>query len=220
MNFSVVIPAYNAAGSLRPLIERTLPYVPPHRIVVIDDGSVDETSVVATSFGVLLRTHEKNRGKGAALQTGFSAVTESDSDAAITMDADLQHQPEEIPKFISAFADTGCDIIIGNRLHDTTGMPLHRRFSNTVTTALVGLRTGADVADSQCGFRLLSRRVITNIRLEATGFEAETELLIKAARSGCTFGSVPIRTIYAGEKSHMTHVATTIKFLQVLLRQY
>jgi glycosyltransferase involved in cell wall biosynthesis len=136
------------------------------------------------------------------------------------MDADLQHQPEDIPRFIEEYTRTKYDVIIGSRLHDKKGMPIHRILSNTITTGLVRLRTGANISDSQSGFRFITRTILEQIRLQSTGFEAETEFLIKATALGISFGSIPIETIYAGEKSNMTHLQTTINFIKVLFKRY
>ena len=220
MNVAVIIPAYNAANSLPKLLQRTLRFVPNKNIIVVNDGSRDATISIAEQFGVRVISHETNRGKGAALQTGFNTVLNENIDAVITMDADLQHQPEEIPNFITLHGITQKDIIIGSRLHNKKGMPLHRLFSNVATTFLVKLRTGASITDSQSGFRFITRIVLEKVQVESFGFEAETEFLIKAAACGFTFGSIPIDTIYAGEKSNMTHLQTTINFIKVLLKQY
>jgi glycosyltransferase involved in cell wall biosynthesis len=220
MNVAVLIPSYNASATLPALLERTLPIVPKERIIVLNDGSGDATADIAGSYGVTVLSHDVNKGKGAALRTGFEFVLHRTFDAVVTMDSDLQHEPEMIPSFIDKYREGHCDVIIGNRMNDTSAMPLHRLLSNTITTALVRVRTGADIRDSQSGFRLISRKAIERVTLESSGFEAETEFLIKAAANGCKFSSVPIRTIYAGEKSTMTHFHTTLQFIRVLLKRY
>lgn len=220
MKTAVLIPAFNASATLPELLKRTLNFIPQENILVVDDGSFDSTCDVANLFGVGVLRHEKNRGKGSALQTGFSEILKSDFDGVITMDADLQHEPEEIPFFLDYFLLKKCDIIIGSRLHDKQGMPLHRIVSNTVTTFLVQSRIGKKISDSQSGFRFIQRRVLEVVKLQSPGFEAETEFLIKAAAHGFSFGTIPIKTIYAGEKSNMTHVQTTINFLRTLLKPY
>ncbi len=220
MRTAVIIPAYQAEDSLPELLERTLRIIPVGSVIVVNDGSKDSTAEVAARFGVTVLSHEKNRGKGAALQSGFDHVLRSNDDALVTMDADLQHRPEDIPRFIALHEVLHHDVIIGSRLHNTAGMPFHRFLSNTITTGLVKARTGAMIADSQSGFRFITRRVLEHVRLTSPGFEAETEFLIKAAARRYSFGSIPIDTIYAGEKSSMTHVQTTVNFIKVLLRQY
>jgi len=220
MNTLVLIPAYNAASTLSELLERILQFINPVDTLVINDGSNDTTRVIAKHRGVELIDHVENKGKGAALQTGFDYAVTKKYDAVITMDADLQHQPEDIPRFLQLYSLKKYDIIIGSRLHNKQGMPFHRILSNTLTTFFVKTRTGANVSDSQSGFRFITRRVLEKVKLQSKGFEAETEFLIKAAACGFSFGSLPIDTIYAGEKSHITHVQTTLNFIKVLFRQY
>jgi len=220
MNLFVLIPAYNAADTLPAVIERTTRSVSPEQIIVVNDGSTDATGSIASSRGVIAVHHQQNKGKGAALQSGFDEALKRNCDAVLTMDADLQHQPEDIPRFLALYTLSRYDVIIGSRLHHMKGMPIHRMLSNTITTTLVRLRTGASIADSQSGFRFIVRRVLQRIRLESTGFEAETEFLIKAARSGFSIGSIPIETVYANERSHMTHFSTTINFIKILFKQY
>ena len=220
MKYAVLIPAYNASHTLGELISRTVPVISTDNIFVIDDGSTDSTAQIAEHHHVQLLRHHANRGKGAALQTGFDHCLKLGYDAVITMDADLQHRPEDIPRFIERHRLMRCNIIIGSRLHQLKGMPIHRILSNTITTFLVRARTGVDVADSQSGFRFISIDVVKSIRIDSTGYEAETELLIKAARKGFTVDAIPIDTIYAGEKSHMKHIETTVHFIRTLFRHY
>lgn len=220
MKYAVLIPAYNASQTLGELLSRTIPVSSADTIVVIDDGSDDSTAQIAESQHVQCIRHPSNRGKGAALQTGFDHCLNSHFDAVITMDADLQHRPEDIPRFVERHRLLRSDIIIGNRLHELKGMPVHRILSNTVTTFLVRARTGVDIADSQSGFRFISADVLKSVRLDAAGYEAETEFLIKAALKGFTVDAIPIETIYAGEKSHMKHFETTVHFIRTLFRHY
>lgn len=217
---AVLIPAFNAAQSLGSLLERIPQNIGDRCIVVVDDGSSDDTSKIATDAGAVVIRHERNRGKGAALRSGFKYVLASTrSDSVLTMDADLQHDPAEISKFLAAWESGGTDIILGCRRFGF-GMPIHRILSNTITSSLVSARTGVRIRDSQTGFRLIAREVLSCIEVEADGYEAETEFLIKAARKGFRISFVPIATIYGKAPSHMTHWKTTKRFLQVLLREY
>jgi glycosyltransferase involved in cell wall biosynthesis len=216
----LVIPALNAERTIGKLLDEAQHYIPADCIIVVDDGSSDGTAAAAASKGCAVIRHEKNRGKGAALQSGFDAAMKRTIDAVLTMDADLQHDPHSIPDFLAALASGKFDVLIGSRLHDKRGMPVHRVLSNTITTSLVKARTGARITDSQSGFRLISKRVLEQVRLESPGYEAETEFLIKAATRGFRFGSVPVRTIYGGEQSYMTHAATTLNFIRVLFHDY
>jgi glycosyltransferase involved in cell wall biosynthesis len=218
---AVLIPAYNAEIYLEELISRLRQSIDNMPIVVVDDGSKDRTNEVAASMGIIVLQHEKNRGKGAALETGFEYCRKHpEIELLITMDADLQHRPEDIPGFISMQNESNADIVIGWRERIGTRMPVHRILSNTITSAMVGMRTGMNIKDSQCGFRMIHRRVIEKIHLESTGYEAETEFLIKAARLGFKIEFVPVNTVYGNEKSYMTHWDTTKNFIKVLFRDY
>jgi glycosyltransferase involved in cell wall biosynthesis len=218
---AVIIPAFNAEASIEELINRLSRSVSEARIVVVDDGSTDRTGEVAKSAGAFLLRHEKNRGKGAALQTGFDFTKGlSGIENIVTIDADLQHRPEDVLNFFLVQQQTDADIVVGSRERVGTKMPVHRILSNTITSAIVGLRTGVRIKDSQCGFRLLRREVIEKIRLESDGYEAETEFLIKAAQHGFKINFVPVRTIYGKERSYMTHWTTTVNFIKVIFRKY
>jgi glycosyltransferase involved in cell wall biosynthesis len=217
----VLIPAYNAGTSLEELVNRLHRSVGDIRVVVIDDGSIDNTAEIARLVGAAVLRHDKNYGKGAALQTGFDYLKkQADVEFILTLDADLQHQPEDIQKLFSTQQHTGADIIIGWREKAGTKMPVHRMISNTLTSVLVSLKTGMKIKDSQCGFRLIRKRILENIQLETRGYEAETEFLIKAARLKFKIEFVPVHTVYGSEKSYMTHWTTTMNFIKVLLRKY
>lgn len=217
----VLIPAYNASLTLGQLLADLRSVFAAENIVVVDDGSTDETFTIAKTAGVVVLRHAVNRGKGAALRTGFQHIRSSSIyDSVITMDADLQHDPNDIPKFLEAWQSGDSDLILGYRMKIGSGMPIHRVLSNTITSALVSARTGIKIRDSQTGFRLLSLRVLSGVEIQSDGYEAETEILIKAARKGFRIAGVPIATIYRGAPSHMTHWKTTQRFLQVLLREY
>jgi glycosyltransferase involved in cell wall biosynthesis len=218
---AVLIPAFNAEYSMAELVKRLRNAIGNVQIIVVDDGSTDRTNEVATSIGTVVLRHEKNRGKGAALQTGFDFLNkQNEIEFIVTIDADLQHQPEDIPKFLLVQQKTNADIVIGWRERIGTRMPVHRKLSNTITSVLVGMRTGVKIKDSQCGFRLIRRSVIERIQLESTGYEAETEFLIKAANRGFKIAFVPVQTIYGTEKSYITHWATTVNFVKVIFRKY
>jgi len=203
------------------LVQRIRKAIGEVHIVVVDDGSTDETLEVATSLGVTVLQHKQNRGKGAALQTGFDFLKNRlEFDFILVMDSDLQHQPEDISKFFEAQQQTSADIVIGWRQRVGTKMPANRILSNTITSFMVRMRTGVTIKDSQCGFRLICRGVVEQIRLESTGYAAETEFLIKAAQKGFGIEFVPVNTVYGTERSYMTHWTTTKNFIKVLFRDY
>ena len=217
----VLIPAFDAAHTLGRLLDDLQPLVAVDNIVVVDDGSTDQTSVTAKHAGAVVLSHAVNKGKGAALRTGFQYILSSTKyDSIITMDADLQHDPKDVPKFLTAWQLGKSDLIVGYRKRLGSGMPVHRILSNAITSALVSARTGVRIRDSQSGFRMIGRDVLSSIEVQSDGYEAETEFLIKAARKGFRISGVPIATIYSGAPSHMTHWKTTKRFLQVLLKEY
>ncbi len=218
---AAVIPAYNAAETLRPLLERLEPYVAAEHVYVVDDGSMDATAAVANKGGVHVLHHPMNRGKGAALRTAFVYLEQQKRyDAVLTIDADLQHDPGDIPAFIREWQKGAFDLIVGARKKIGTRMPVHRVLSNLMTSFLVSARTGRMIKDSQSGFRLISLAMLSAVETESDGFEAETEFLIRAALRGFRIGFIPVATIYGTSGSHMTHWNTTKRFLSVLLKEY
>jgi glycosyltransferase involved in cell wall biosynthesis len=218
---AVLIPALNASQTLSEVLKKVSEHVPSSSVIVVDDGSTDETARIAQAGGARLLSHPVNRGKGAALRTGFEHVVADPAiECVITLDADLQHDPNELPKFIEQWKQGNADVIIGRRKRIGSGMPLHRRMSNIINSYLVSVRGGARIYDSQCGYRCIGRSVLETIQFSSDGFEAETEILLKAARLGFRFSSVRISTIYGSEQSHMTHWQTTRRFLHVLMKEY
>jgi len=136
----------------------------------------------------------------------------------VTMDADLQHRPEDLPRLVAAWKQAKANIVVGWRERWGTAMPIERKLSNSITSWLVSARTRQRILDSQCGYRLIERRALDKVNIVSSGFEAETEFLIKAARHGLAITWVPIQTVYDREKSSMTPWQTTRSFLKVLLQ--
>lgn len=219
---SVLIPAYNAGQTLASLLEKLCLYVPREDILVVDDGSEDDTGAVAQRSGVKVVRHPKNEGKGAALRTGLDALKGGGNaiEAVVTMDADLQHRPEDLPKILAGWKQTNANVVVGWRKRWGTVMPIERKFTNSITSWLVSARTRQRILDSQCGYRLIEWRVVEQVDITAKGFEAETEFLIKAAGLGLRIAWVPIQTVYDSEKSTMTGWETTKRFLQALLKDH
>jgi glycosyltransferase involved in cell wall biosynthesis len=217
----IVIPAYNAAATIPELLRNLKARISASRIYVVDDGSSDKTAPICEDAEVHVVRHPENRGKGSALKTGIEKVLERhDIGAIVTMDADGQHDPDDLDGFIGMWTEGGSDLVIGQRMISGSRMPLHRRASNRITSFLVSSRTGTRIPDSQCGYRLLSRRFAASVTPRSDGFEAETEWIIRGARQPFIITSTPVRTIYNDEKSHMTNWVTTKAFIQVLLKEY
>ncbi|MCU0452210.1 MAG: glycosyltransferase family 2 protein [Bacteroidetes bacterium] len=215
-----VVPAFQAASTLPSVLTRLAVHIQPARTLVVDDGSTDDTSGVARAFGVMVVRQEPNRGKGSALRRGMSWWKDrADWEALVTLDADGQHAPEDLPALIAQWSRTGADVVLGSRRFSGVGMPWERQLSNRITSALVSWRTGETIADSQCGLRLHSRRAVELVVTASDGFEAETEFLLRAAELHLRFSSAPIRTIYAGERSSMTYWKTTKAFVRTLFKE-
>ncbi|MDD5367938.1 MAG: glycosyltransferase family 2 protein [Anaerolineaceae bacterium] len=210
--FLAVIPAFNEAAHIAAVVGPALRNV---TVLVVDDGSGDETARVAENAGASVLRQARNQGKGAALRCGFRYALEHGYTAVVTLDADGQHDPAEIPKFLEAFAAQPADLIIGAR--NFAAMPLVRRVSNTTGRWLLNWALGQPILDNQSGYRLLSRRLMAAL-LDSTeeGFEFEVEMIATCLSCGYILAWTPIRTIYAGEASHIRPGRHAMNFLRVV----
>lgn len=217
--FGAVIPAYNETSRISDVLIGLKKYIPPAQIVVVDDGSSDDTADIAEREGVHVIRHETNTGKGVALKTGFDYLLSLTSvEAVFTLDADAQHDPGEIPSFIERFHNDGLDVLIGNRMAETEGMPRIRIFTNKLTSSIISLRTGCKIEDSQSGYRLIRSSLLGRLKLVTSHYDAESEILIKAGMEKAVIGSTPIRTIYRGEKSTIHPFRDTLRFIFLVIR--
>lgn len=209
-----LIPAWNEATRIGPVVEEARRHLP---VLVVNDGSTDETAAIAEAAGAVVVHHPENRRKGAALQTGFAWALEHGYDAVLTLDADGQHDPTEIPKFLAALREGAGDLIIGER--DFSKMAWPRPFTTRFGAWLLSLALGTRITDNQSGYRLLTRRLLEQMRLTTTGFEMEVEMIWEALRLNMTIGWVPIRTIYGIDKPSYFHpVKDTLRFFRMVWR--
>ena len=214
MRIAALIPAYQAAGHLAGVLERLAALDPPLETLVVDDGSRDGTGEVARRAGVRVLTFAVNRGKGHALLAGFQAL--ADFDGVVTLDADGQHPPELIPTFAAA-AEHGADLALGMR--ELSGaMPIIRRLANGVASGWASWLAGQPVGDSQCGFRLYSRRLLDRTPITPGRYEVESEVIVRAARLGFRIVQVPIPTVYGTEESQIRTGRDVPRILSVLAR--
>lgn len=217
MKICVLIPAYNEAKTIPELINQIkLQGLTP---VVIDDGSTDNTTAVALKSGATVLTNTINEGKGASLIKGFNYAIENKFEAVITMDADGQHLPEEIPYFIKASENNQNGIIIGNRMCETRNMPLIRVATNKLMSWVISVIAKQTIPDSQCGFRLIKVKILEKIKFTTRKFETDSELLIKASRMGFKIESIPTKSVYRGEKSKINPFIDTLRFLKFIFKQ-
>jgi len=186
-------------------------------VLVVDDGSADSTSQIASDAGAVVLRNAANEGKGACLRKGFKYALEHNFDAVITMDGDGQHLPEDLPAFIHLGEDTQVDIVVGNRMRKTQNMPLIRALTNRFMSWMISLLSKQGIPDTQCGYRLIKRQVLEKIELKTSNFEIETEILINASRAGFRIVSVPIKTVYRGEKSQINPLVDTLRFIRFII---
>jgi glycosyltransferase involved in cell wall biosynthesis len=215
---AAVIPAYQEEKYVGEVARRA--HAQLAHVLVVDDGSTDATAERARSTGVDVVVHPQNRGKGESIKTGLRYWLERGSEYVVLLDADGQHLPEEISRFVdSAVLESDAKIFIGSRMNDTSTMPLVRRIVNRYMSGKISRVCGQQIPDTQCGFRMLHRDVIPEVLSGASRFEYETEMLIIASRKGHRVASVPITTVYSDEVSSINPVRDTLRFFK-LMRQY
>lgn len=214
----VLIPAYNASLTISELIEKVSEFIDKGDIVVIDDGSKDDTSAIAQRAGAVVLKHERNRGKGEALKTGFKYAQKKNYDALFTIDADLQHDPSSIRDFLQKANRNFSGIIIGTRDIHLKKMPFARWLSNNLTSMILSILSGQTIRDSQSGYRLISTQVLKKVKLKAKKYDLESEILVKAGRKGFKIDAVPIKTIYPGGESFINPFVDTGRFIKLMWR--
>jgi len=207
-----LIPAYNADRFVGDVVRRASAHLP---VIVVNDGSTDRTLAEATAAGARVIDQQPNQGKGVALKRGFQAAFDRGVAAVITLDADGQHDPSEIPLFVERFRTTGADLIIGER--DFSKMPLVRRVSNTVGRLAFSWAMGRRIRDNQSGYRLLSTRLMQAVLAsEERGYEFEMDMIVIAVKRGWRIEGVPIRTIYGEETSHIKPMQHVVQFFRMV----
>jgi len=219
MKICVVIPAYNEENTIADLIKRIR--IQGLDVIIVDDGSSDNSCKIVKDFcpEVTLIRNPVNLGKGASLLKGFQYAIDYGYDAVITMDGDGQHDPLDIPLFIKLAQDPDNALIIGNRMHKTKKMPLLRLLTNKFMSWLISIVAKQKIPDSQCGFRFIKNKVLKAVVLNTAKFETESEILIQASRLGFKIESVPINTIYAGEKSSINPFIDTVRFIRFIFKE-
>ena len=215
---AAVIPAYQEEKHVGEVARRARAQL--ENVLVVDDGSTDSTADRARSSGVDVVVHPHNCGKGESIKTGLRYWLERGSEYVVLLDADGQHLPEEISRFVeSAASESNAKVFIGSRMNDTSTMPLLRRIVNRYMSGKISRLCGQQIPDTQCGFRMLHRDIIPAVLSGASRFDYETEMLIIASRKGHRVASVPITTVYSDEVSSINPVRDTLRFFK-LMRRY
>lgn len=211
-----IMPAYNEERRITPVILNVKKYLD---VLVVDDGSKDNTADLAQTAGAQVLRQNPNAGKGAALRAGFIRALQLGCTAVVTLDSDGQHDPQEIPLFLERYQKTGADLIIGAR--DFRQMPLSRKVANWSGTQIFSWAMGRKIRDNQSGYRLLSRRMMEAL-LGSTeqGFEFEVEMIMKCLKNRWVLDWVPIRTIYSDQGSHIRPGKHIVNFIRVVLKTW
>lgn len=218
---ALLIPAYNEEEYIQGVIKSCTSY--GMDIIIIDDGSSDSTaekvrSLISSSGNNLkLLVHPENIGKGKALITGFEYIVNNDYAGVITLDADGQHDPDEIKDFLKIVRDESPDLVIGNRLGNTSGMPFIRLATNVFTSWIISNIAGKKVSDVQSGYRYLKSDALRKIKLRTSNFDTEPEIVMRAGWHNMKILNIPIKTIYHDNfTSYVNPVTDTIKFFKLV----
>lgn len=209
-----VIAAFNEGPHIREVVAGTRPHV--DAVLVVDDGFTDDTTAAAEAAGAEVVRHPDNRGKGVAVRSGLAAVYGRGFTHVLLMDGDLQHRPADVPRLVAAAAGSGgagadADVIVGARTFDRAQMPGSRYWSNVIGSWALGGLVGVPIRDTQSGFRLIRLAALQPITLTSTGYEIETEMLIRLARRGARVREVPVALAYDGAPSKLRPVRDTTR---------
>jgi glycosyltransferase involved in cell wall biosynthesis len=215
----VLVPAHNEADRIGAVVSVAVRHLP---VLVVDDGSTDDTAERAETAGATVIRRQPNQGKGSALRAGFAAALADGCEAVITLDGDGQHDPAEIPGFLGSYArrtigGEPTELLIGRR--DFTKMPPTRRVANVLGTLTLSVAVAHWIPDNQSGYRLIGRRLMkAMLDSDEDGFAFEVEMLAICLRERWPMDWLPIRTIYADEASHIEPRRHLREFLEVTRR--
>ena len=218
MHAAAVIPAFNEAASIAAVVNGVRNAVA--QVIVVDDGSSDATADEARRAGAEVLVHSSNRGKGHAVRTGLARVLAESFTHVLLLDADLQHLPEEASALLAKAESSGAEIVLGERRFDRTRMPASRYHANRIGSRVLSWFVGVPVQDTQCGFRVFRVDALRPLKLTATGYEVETEMLVKVRRRGGRVATVPVTAVYGHQRSKLRPVPDTTRtcFLAVYYR--
>jgi len=216
------VPAYDEERTIAKVLVRASHHV--DGLVVVDDGSEDDTGAIAERLGALVIRHGQNLGKGIALRDCFDWAKKNDVDVVVTLDADGQHDPDEIPSLINPILAGEADIAIGCRSSRPPGMTSQRRVAQKTLDALTGVKESGALVDSQSGFRAYSKRAVTSLEVSEWGMGVESEMLLNAKKAGLSICQVPVHMEYGAEAKrrnplvHFTDVISTIIKVELVRR--
>jgi glycosyltransferase involved in cell wall biosynthesis len=209
-----LIPAHNEHAAIAEVVAKAGKYL---SVLVVDDGSTDDTARLAEQAGARVLRQSPNQGKGAALSAGFRDCLAGGWQAAITLDGDGQHDPDEIPRFLDYFAAHPVGLIIGRR--QFSKMPPLRRTTNTIGRVMFSWAVGQDIPDNQSGYRLIAAALMElQMNSAEKGFELEVDMITLCLKHDLGLGWVPIRTIYAGQASHIRKMHHLVHYFRIVAK--
>jgi len=211
----VVIPVYNEESVIPEVVEE-LRQAGTFTVIVVDDGSSDNSFATAKELGVVAVRHKINRGKGAAVKTGIEVAKRLDADIVVTMDGDGQHDPVDIAVLVDPIVKDGCDVVLGSRLMDHEGMPVIKIIANKIGNVFTWLFYGIFVSDSQSGFRAFSKYATQVIDTRADKYEYDSKVIREMKNNRLQFVEVPIQvryTEYSMGKKHKQGFVNGLKTL-------
>lgn len=217
-----VIPAVDEAATLGSVILQTQPHV--DEVIVVDDGSGDATGLIASRAGAEVRSHERNRGKGAALRTGIGAAIDAGADVVVLLDGDGQHDPESIPSLVEPIEAGDADLVIGSRRLGGAGTPpRHRKAGRRVLDAITNVVGETDVSDTQSGFRAMRADWVEGVEITESGFGVESVMLTEARRSGARIVEIDVAEDYPSaatpNQNPMRHAVDVVRSLLRVVRR-
>ena len=218
MKAAAVIPAFNEERTIAEVVAGVGPLV--DRVIVVDDGSRDETAGRARRAGAEVIAHDTNRGKGHAVRTGLARVFEGEFTHVLLLDGDMQHLPPEAAALLAEAERSGAAVVLGERRFERDRTPAARYHANRIGSRVLSWFVGVPVRDTQCGFRVFRVDALRQTGLTATGYEIETEMLVKVRRRGGAVAAVPVTAVYAGQASKLRPLPDTTRtcFLAVYYR--
>ena len=197
------IPAYNEAGYIGSVVLQTRQYV--NEVLVVDDGSSDNTARIAELAGATVIRHHENKGYGAAIQSILAEANKRNPDVLILLDADSQHNPNEIPILIKPISE-GFDLVIGSREAQKDKTPAYRRIGQKILLRSTRFASKTNISDSECGFRAFSKRAISELELKESGMAISAETVARATDKNLKITEVPISNIYTADGSTLNPV--------------
>jgi glycosyltransferase involved in cell wall biosynthesis len=205
-----LVPALNEAGTIRDVVEGVRPHV--REVIVVDDGSSDGTAALAQAAGATVLRHSRVRGKGRAVRTGLDHVlSRTEAQYVLILDGDMQHLPAEAPRLIATAIGGNADLVVGVRRFERDTMPASRYHANVIGSRALSSFVGVALEDTQCGYRLFRIDIVRKMHLRATGYDIETEMLIKVGRLGGRIVQVPVSAVYGNARSKLRPVRDTTR---------